>query len=107
MQQVFYMRNPSASDNTGAGLAELAVETLKKRFPGIISHGKYVGGAFDGAVVTVHFAEHVAEKLKKKSELIWIWDGAHMSKLSFRHTLKAFPEIQAQGWWLTVDTEEE
>eukprot|EP00116_Pleurobrachia_bachei_P018968 sb/3479230/ len=68
MSQVLYVGKPSAKDNSGAGLATLVVKTLKSRFPGLITHGQFVGGSFGGAVINVHFAEHVAEQLGRKSE---------------------------------------
>ena len=53
-----------------------------------------MGGSFDGAVIAVHFSEHVANLLGKKSEILWVWDGAHMTELCFRHTIKKFSRLK-------------
>ena len=89
-----YMAAPSATDHSEPGLAQLSHEVISRTIS-TIGSGNFRGGSVDGAVVGVHYHQHLARILNQPTEsIIWIWDGSHLVQLAFDRVVEGSCELR-------------
>ena len=95
--QTIYIAHPASINQTGAGMAKTIYDKLLETG---IEHqhlaSSYRGLCADGGVLNVNLSDHLLQLFhstpeipkSKKNRVIWVWDGAHIVELVFKHTLE-------------------